>query len=234
MRSRVEPGLLELPPHLFERLPRLVGKRHASASNHAIDVEHPEADALHMERANRDLERRAFVEETISRRALRLRRHARDEGVEAVLGCFSGISRCHKDVVTRWHEDGNLIPMPRQARKVDLENPRLPLVCVDLNGVLDSYTGWKHADHWDPPRTGAVAFLRGLTERGFDVVIFTTRHHAQVRRWLRDHGLLPYVSAVTRRKPPAHVFVDDRAICFRGDFEETLESVAVFKAHWER
>jgi hypothetical protein len=138
-----------------------------------------------------------------------------------------------KDVEKRLHQDGNLIAMPRQARKIDLENPIVPIVCVDLNGVLDAYTGWKDAEHWDPPRPGAAAFLRGLTERGFDVVIFTTRHHTQVRRWLREHGLMPYVSAVTRRKPPAHVFVDDRAVCFRGNFDQTLEDVAAFKAHWE-
>jgi beta-phosphoglucomutase-like phosphatase (HAD superfamily) len=123
--------------------------------------------------------------------------------------------------------------MARQARKVDLENPQRPIVCVDLNGVLDAYTGWKHANHWDAPRAGAQEFLRALTERGFDVVVFTTRHHAQVRPWLRQHGLLTYVSAVTRKKPPAHVFVDDRAVCFRGDFQDTLEQVVQFKAHWE-
>jgi beta-phosphoglucomutase-like phosphatase (HAD superfamily) len=123
--------------------------------------------------------------------------------------------------------------MPRQARKLDLENPQKPIVCVDLNGVLDAYTGWKHADHWDSPRPGAEAFLRALTERGFDVVVFTTRHHAQVRRWLQQHGLLTYVSGVTRRKPPAHVFVDDRAVCFRGDFDEALDEIVRFKAHWE-
>jgi len=27
--------------------------------------------------------------------------------------------------------------------------------------------------------------------------------------------------------------VDDRAICFDGDFETTLEKIGVFKAHWE-
>jgi beta-phosphoglucomutase-like phosphatase (HAD superfamily) len=123
--------------------------------------------------------------------------------------------------------------MPQQASKMELDNPQKPIVCVDLNGVLDAYTGWKHADHWDSPRPGAEAFLRALTERGFDVVVFTTRHHAQVRRWLQQHGLLAYVSGVTRRKPPAHVFVDDRAVCFRGDFDETLDKIVHFKAHWE-
>jgi beta-phosphoglucomutase-like phosphatase (HAD superfamily) len=123
--------------------------------------------------------------------------------------------------------------MARQARKVDLENPQRPIVCVDLNGVLDAYTGWKHPEHWDAPRAGAHEFLRALTERGFDVVVFTTRHHTQARRWLQEHDLLRYVSAVTRKKPPAHVFVDDRAVCFRGDFQDTLENIVHFKAHWE-
>ena len=124
--------------------------------------------------------------------------------------------------------------MARHARKVNLADPERPIVCVDLNGVLDSYTGWKDPDHFDPPRPGAAAFLRALVDQGFDVVIFTTRHAVQVRRWLREHELMQYVSAVTRRKPPAHVFVDDRAVCFTGDFDDTLQRIATFKAHWER
>ncbi|HEX5473085.1 MAG TPA: HAD family hydrolase [Vicinamibacterales bacterium] len=122
--------------------------------------------------------------------------------------------------------------MGRRPR-VDLNNPARPLVCVDLNGVLDRYTGWEHSDHWDPPRDGARRFLDALHTRGFDVVVFTTRHPSGVRRWLREHGLDDLVCAVTSRKPPAHVFVDDRAVCFRGDFDDTLRSIDGFKAHWE-
>ena len=106
-------------------------------------------------------------------------------------------------------------------------------MCVDLNGVLDSYSGWKHADHWDPPRPGAAEFLQDLQGSGFEIVVFTTRHRVGVRRWLREHGLLPFVGAITDRKPPAHVFVDDRAVCFRGDFAATLDAVRNFAAHWE-
>ncbi len=54
------------------------------------------------------------------------------------------------------------------------------IICVDLNGVLDGYTGWRGAAHSD-----------------------------------------------------AHVVVDDRAICFRGDFAATLHAIDGFSAHWE-
>ena len=46
-----------------------------------------------------------------------------------------------------------------------MSDPR-PVVAVDLNGVLDRYTGWKDPRHWDPPREGAEAFLRELNPGG--------------------------------------------------------------------
>jgi hypothetical protein len=39
------------------------------------------------------------------------------------------------------------------------------IACVDLNGVLDSYTGSQGADHFDPPRPGARTFLAGSAAR---------------------------------------------------------------------
>jgi hypothetical protein len=109
-----------------------------------------------------------------------------------------------------------------------------PIACVDLNGVLDAYTGWRGGDHFDPPRPGARAFLDALLSRGFRVVVFTTRYADDVWRWLERYDLADMVSEVTDRKPAAHVFVDDRAVCFRGDFEATLKEIETFAAHWEQ
>jgi len=112
--------------------------------------------------------------------------------------------------------------------------PPPPIACVDLNGVLDAYAGDRGPAHYDPPRPGARAFLEALRARGFAVVVFTTRYAPDVRRWLRRHGLDDLVDDVTDRKPPAFVFVDDRAVCFRGDFEATLRTIDGFAAHWEQ
>jgi hypothetical protein len=112
-------------------------------------------------------------------------------------------------------------------------NDARPIACVDLNGVLDDYSGWRGADHFDPPRPGARVFLEALRQRGFQIVVFTTRYAGDVRCWLDAHGLGPFTDDVTNQKPAAHVFIDDRAICFRGDFEATLREVDAFAAHWE-
>lgn len=111
--------------------------------------------------------------------------------------------------------------------------PEPRIVCVDFNGVLDDYTGWKGADHFDEPRRGARAFLEGLRARGYEIVIFTTRYEPDVWAWVRAHGFEALIAAVTDRKPAAHVFVDDRAVCFRGDFDATLREIDSFAAHWE-
>lgn len=106
-------------------------------------------------------------------------------------------------------------------------------ICVDLNGVLDTYGGWQGEVTWHPPREGAAEFLRALRERGHEVVVMTTRDPATARAWLARHGLDGYVTDVTDRKVPALVYVDDRALAFRGDFDETLAAIDRFRTHWE-
>lgn len=108
-----------------------------------------------------------------------------------------------------------------------------PVVCVDLDGVLNLFDGWRAPEFFHPVRPGARDFLRELDAAGFDVVVFTVRYAPWVERWLEESGLAPLVKGVTDRKPPAHVYLDDRAVCFQGDFGRALAQIRRFKAHWE-
>ena len=108
------------------------------------------------------------------------------------------------------------------------------IVCVDLDGVLNQFDGWKGAEYFHPPRPGAREVRQRLNEIGYEVVVFTVRWKPHVEQWLAANGLAEFVASVTDRKPPAHVYVDDRALCFDGDFANALEQIPEFRAHLEK
>jgi hypothetical protein len=107
-----------------------------------------------------------------------------------------------------------------------------PVVCVDLDGVLNVFDEWRGPEYFHPPRDGAREFLEGLQAAGYRVVVFTVRWHEWVREWLVRHGLGELVDDVTDRKPPAHAYLDDRAVCFEGDFGHALEKIVAFRPFW--
>lgn len=137
-----------------------------------------------------------------------------------------------------------------------LEEPTNPIICVDFDGVIHSYTsGWKGVDVIsDDPVPGAIEWLMehlpvpdalGMSEpyKGPIVVIYSSRskEHAGVRamkRWLIKHGLpRQYITdgilKFPTKKPPAFLTIDDRAICFNGKFPTAQEMMA-FKPWYKR
>lgn len=119
-----------------------------------------------------------------------------------------------------------------------------PILCLDFDGVIHSYTsGWKGADVIpDPPVDGAIAFMLAAL-RVFDVVIFSSRScyaggNMAMRAWLRENsGAAWYESPdgpgiedvrFVMEKPPALVTLDDRALTFDGTWP-SIESLKAFK-----
>lgn len=109
-----------------------------------------------------------------------------------------------------------------------------PILCLDFDGVIHSYTSyWQGAEVIpDPPVDGAIEFM--LTAlHDFDVVIFSSRSNqpgglAAMKTWLKHHAGncwhespcgpgLEDVRFVTE-KPPAMVTLDDRALTFIGQW----------------
>lgn len=107
------------------------------------------------------------------------------------------------------------------------------ILCFDFDGVIHSYTsGWQGPRTIpDPPVPGAIDYLHRALNRGFDVVICSSRARYfggrwAMRRWLCQHaGNLFYDAPGIRgleevrfvkAKPPALLTIDDRAMTFCG------------------
>ena len=105
-------------------------------------------------------------------------------------------------------------------------------ICVDFDGVLNTYKGWKGNDELYEPRIGAKEFLEELSVQYY-VVILTTRNVEKVWEWLREYGLDFLVDEVTDIKVGAVAYIDDRALKFNGNYLETLIELNNFKTHWE-
>lgn len=119
-----------------------------------------------------------------------------------------------------------------------------PILCVDFDGVIHSYTsGWKGADVVaDLPVEGAFAFLLSALPV-FDVCIYSSRTTepggiTAMKLWLRKHaGNCWYESPAgpgiedvrfPDQKPAAFLTIDDRAVCFTGTWPKP-EDLIFFK-----
>lgn len=107
-----------------------------------------------------------------------------------------------------------------------------PNVCVDFDGVLAQYDGWKGPEHLGEPNRGALAFVKKLSET-FAVIIHSTRHPQDIERWCKEHGFIDYITHITDTKMPAVCYVDDRAVQFSGNFAQTIVEVEYFKPYWK-
>ena len=106
-----------------------------------------------------------------------------------------------------------------------------PTIALDFDGVLNNYKGYD-GDNLGTPRQGAKEFLETLS-KNHKVVILTARNFAKVLNWLQEYDLSKYVYDVTNIKPPATAYIDDRAIPFNGDYEDTLAKLEYFEPYWK-
>ena len=102
------------------------------------------------------------------------------------------------------------------------ENKR---IMIDFDGVINSYKhGWMDGKLVDEPNLGTKEAIDELHNRGYQIVIFTTRalttHNEppasklieDLKNYLRVHNI--YYDGITAEKLPAIAYIDDRAIRF--------------------
>lgn len=101
---------------------------------------------------------------------------------------------------------------------------RMKTIAVDFDGVIHRYSeGWKDGAIYDAPIKGAKEAIEELSKH-YEVVVFTARDNLDdVKTWLKLHSII--VSDVTNKKPIASFYIDDRAVEFKGSWDETLALV---------
>lgn len=110
-------------------------------------------------------------------------------------------------------------------------------VVFDFDGVIHSYiSGWQGSSVIpDPPVPGIAEAIQEIRKH-YIVAVVSTRCATPegieaVNDWLSEYGI--EVDAVLKEKPPAIVYIDDRAICFDGNPTTLLSKIQMFEV-WNK
>jgi hypothetical protein len=118
-----------------------------------------------------------------------------------------------------------------------------PILCIDFDGVIHSYISpWTNAETIsDSPVPGAIEWLESLLD-DFEVCIYSSRSKSslaicEMKNWLYKYGMdWEDIERIKfpMQKPAAFLTIDDRTICFEGEFNNlTLKELLKFKP-WNR
>lgn len=110
-------------------------------------------------------------------------------------------------------------------------------IAIDFDGVLADYSnGWQGDDVFGDAIDGASAATGVLKKDGWKIIIFTTRKVTdKLKAWLKDNEIsYDYINENpegpdnTSGKVIADIYLDDRAVTFRGDWKWTVRDIAGF------
>lgn len=115
-------------------------------------------------------------------------------------------------------------------------------IAIDFDGVIHAYSkGWADGSIYDGPVPGVKEAMEQLKKEGHYLYIFSTRTNPVFKKkegaadqkkmmeeWMTTYEI-PFDKVWTFGKPMADIFIDDRAIGFRGDWDQTLSEVKEFK-----
>ena len=106
-------------------------------------------------------------------------------------------------------------------------------IVFDFDGVIHKYSkGWQDGSIYDEPVPGIKTIIDELRKENYQVVIVSTRCSTEqgiteMTEWLNKYDI--EVDRIQKEKPPALIYVDDRAICFDGNTQHLWDSIIKFK-----
>ena len=105
-------------------------------------------------------------------------------------------------------------------------------ILIDLDGVLNTYTGNFDKDFIPPIREGAFEFLKKLSEE-YQIKLFTTRNKILASKWVLENKLECFIEDITNIKELGYLYIDDRCIQFDGSYSELSEKIKQFQVWYK-
>lgn len=105
-------------------------------------------------------------------------------------------------------------------------------ILLDLDGVLNQYTGNYDENFIPPVKDGAQELLIKLS-KDFKIKIFTSRNKVSTQKWLEENDLHQYISGITNTKEPAYIQIDDRCIKFDGNYNNLIDQITNFEVWYK-
>jgi len=113
-------------------------------------------------------------------------------------------------------------------------------VAVDFDNTIATYEGWSGIGEFGEPIENAQWALKLMKEQlGYEIIIYTCRSEiGLVREYLEKHEIpFDYINHNPKNaeydlspvKILADIYIDDRAIGFRGSWNETMSDLAKFR-----
>lgn len=115
------------------------------------------------------------------------------------------------------------------------------VIAFDFDGVIASYNGFVSKEDVREPNTEVIRAMKLLQEKGFKILLHSTRGDEFLRKYCERFSVpfdyinhRPDIAGDNPGKPIASIYIDDRAICYKGEAAEALVSeIENFKPYWQ-
>lgn len=124
-----------------------------------------------------------------------------------------------------------------------------PILCIDFDGVIHSYEkGWQKGEIYGTITPGFFVWAKEASKL-FRLVIYSSRSKEttqlfKMQKWMKEQQRKYNMECMAdvdieflyaHEKPPAWLTIDDRAICFEGDWSKLdPEQLIKFKPWMQR
>jgi len=100
-------------------------------------------------------------------------------------------------------------------------------IFINFDIMLNKDNYWQGDNKLFEPLPNSKEFLKKLV-KNYEICVFTTRDREKVYKWPIRYFLDDYIHDVTNKKDPAHLYIDDRALKFDGNYRKILEEIENF------